>query len=238
MSTPNVYADQIEYFCRHMTEREKFCVSLHPHNDRGCAVAAAELAQMAGADRVEGTLFGNGERTGNVDLVTLALNLYTQGIHPGIDFSDLKSVIDIVEKSNKIPVHPRAPYGGQLVVCAFSGSHQDAIKKGFNKRDKDGATRESRWQIPYLPLDPQDIGRTYEAIIRVNSQSGKGGAAWIIQRNLELDLPRGLQVAFSKVVQKRADHFGRELLSSEISDLFETTYFLKGNPRFKLVDYT
>jgi 2-isopropylmalate synthase len=238
MSTPNVYADQIEYFCTHITEREKVCVSLHPHNDRGCAVAAAELAQMAGADRVEGCLFGNGERTGNVDLVTLALNLYTQGIHPGIDFSDLGKVIDVVEVSNKIPVHPRAPYGGQLVVCAFSGSHQDAIKKGFQAREAAGSKTEDFWQIPYLPLDPQDIGRTYEAIIRVNSQSGKGGAAWIILRNLELDLPRGLQVAFGKVVQKRADEVGRELLSSEITDLFETTYHLNENSRFTLVDYT
>jgi 2-isopropylmalate synthase len=238
MSTPNVYADQIEYFCTHITEREKICVSLHPHNDRGCAIAAAELAQMAGADRVEGCLFGNGERTGNVDLVTLALNLYTQGIHPGIDFSDLGRVIDVVEVSNKIPVHPRAPYGGQLVVCAFSGSHQDAIKKGFQLRKKEGKTNEDFWQVPYLPLDPQDIGRTYEAIIRVNSQSGKGGASWIILRNLELDLPRGLQIAFSKVVQKRADQVGRELLSSEITELFETTYYLRENPRFTLVDYT
>ncbi|KAH6667531.1 hypothetical protein B0J14DRAFT_180979 [Halenospora varia] len=238
MSTPNVYADQIEYFCRGITEREKICVSLHPHNDRGCAVAAAELAQMAGADRVEGCLFGNGERTGNVCLVTLALNLYTQGIHPGIDFSDLNRVIDVVEVSNKIPVHPRAPYGGSLVVCAFSGSHQDAIKKGFQARKKAGATNESPWQLPYLPLDPQDIGRTYEAIIRVNSQSGKGGAAWIILRNLELDLPRGLQVAFSRIVQKHADAVGRELLSAEIQDLFEKTYFLKDNPRFTLVDYS
>ncbi|RFU30662.1 hypothetical protein B7463_g5676, partial [Scytalidium lignicola] len=238
MATPNIYADQIEYFCTHISEREKICVSLHPHNDRGCAVAAAELAQMAGADRVEGCLFGNGERTGNVDLVTLALNLYTQGIHPNIDFSDLNRVIDVVEVSNKIPVHPRAPYGGSLVVCAFSGSHQDAIKKGFQLREESGASAEQRWQLPYLPLDPQDIGRTYEAIIRVNSQSGKGGAAWIILRNLQLDLPRGLQVAFSSIVQAKADQAGRELLSSEISDLFEKTYFLKENPRFNLVDYT
>jgi 2-isopropylmalate synthase len=238
MSTPNVYADQIEYFCTNMTEREKICVSLHPHNDRGCAVAAAELAQMAGADRVEGCLFGNGERTGNVDLVTLALNLYTQGIHPNIDFSDLNKVIDVVEVSNKIPVNQRAPYGGSLVVCAFSGSHQDAIKKGFQVREKAAATDDDRWEMPYLPLDPADIGRTYEAIIRVNSQSGKGGAAWIILRNLELDLPRGLQVAFSKIVQKKADAISRELLSSEISDLFEKTYFLKENPRFTLVDYS
>ena len=238
MSTPNVYADQIEYFCTHITEREKICVSLHPHNDRGCATAAAELAQMAGADRVEGCLFGNGERTGNVDLVTLALNLYTQGIHPNIDFSDLTRVIDIVEDSNKIPVHPRAPYGGQLVVCAFSGSHQDAIKKGFQAREKSGATNETPWQLPYLPLDPADIGRTYEAIIRVNSQSGKGGVAWIVHRRLELDLPRGLQIAFSKVVQSRADVLGRELLATEICALFEKEYFLSVNARLSLIDYS
>ncbi|KAB2578720.1 putative 2-isopropylmalate synthase protein [Lasiodiplodia theobromae] len=237
MATPNVYADQIEYFCRNISEREKVCVSLHPHNDRGCAVAAAELAQMAGADRVEGTLFGNGERTGNVDLVTLGLNLYTQGIHPKIDFSDLPAVIDVVEKSNKIPVHARAPYGGQLVVCAFSGSHQDAIKKGFQKRKAEGATDSSYWQVPYLPLDPQDIGRTYEAIIRVNSQSGKGGVAWIIQRELELDLPRGLQIAFSKIIQKQTDALGRELLPTEITKLFKDSYHLEKNPRFTLIDY-
>lgn len=237
MATPNVYADQIEYFCRNVTEREKISVSLHPHNDRGCAVAAAELAQMAGADRVEGTLFGNGERTGNVDLVTLGLNLYTQGIHPGIDFSDINSVIDIVEKSNKIPVHPRAPYGGSLVTCAFSGSHQDAIKKGFNVRDAQRAGPEDPWTMPYLPLDPQDIGRTYEAVIRVNSQSGKGGVAWIIKRTLELDMPRGLQVAFSKIVQRETDMLGRELLAHEIRDLFVDAYHLQKNPRFVLVDY-
>ncbi|OXV07559.1 hypothetical protein Egran_04677 [Elaphomyces granulatus] len=237
LATPNVYADQIEYFCTNISEREKICVSLHPHNDRGCAVAAAELAQMAGADRVEGTLFGNGERTGNVDLVTLALNLYTQGIHPGIDFSEITKVIDLVEKSNKIPVHPRAPYGGQLVVCAFSGSHQDAIKKGFAARELSEAKNEDLWQIPYLPLDPFDIGRTYEAIIRVNSQSGKGGVAWIILRNLDLDLPRGLQIAFSKIVQKEADHLSRELKPTEIIHLFEDAYHLRSNPRFELIDY-
>ncbi|KAH8907834.1 2-isopropylmalate synthase [Coniochaeta sp. PMI_546] len=237
MSTPNVYADQIEYFCRNITEREKICVSLHPHNDRGCAVAAAELAQMAGADRVEGCLFGNGERTGNVDLVTLALNLYTQGVYPNVDFSDLERVIGTVEVCNKIPVHPRAPYGGSLVVCAFSGSHQDAIKKGFQTREKEGKGYDDYWQVPYLPLDPKDIGRDYQAVIRVNSQSGKGGAAWIIQQYLHLDLPRGLQVAFSKVVQKMADGRGRELLPVEITELFETTYFLKENPRFTIVDY-
>lgn len=237
MATPNVYADQIEYFCRNVTERDKICVSLHPHNDRGCAVAAAELAQMAGADRVEGCLFGNGERTGNVDLVTLGLNLYTQGIHPEIDFSDLGSIIETVETCNKIPVHERAPYGGSLVVCAFSGSHQDAIKKGFQLRERENLAYDAPWQIPYLPLDPQDIGRTYEAVIRVNSQSGKGGAAWIILRQLQLDLPRGLQVAFSKVVQRKADDLGRELRSQEITDLFEKTYFLKENPRFSIIDY-
>ncbi|KAF2843589.1 2-isopropylmalate synthase [Patellaria atrata CBS 101060] len=237
MSTPNVYADQVEFFCRNISEREKICVSLHPHNDRGCAVAAAELAQMAGADRVEGTLFGNGERTGNVDLVTLALNLYTQGIHPNIDFSDITSVINVVEKSTKIPVHARAPYGGQLVVCAFSGSHQDAIKKGFQRRKLEGAKDNDRWEIPYLPLDPQDIGRTYEAIIRVNSQSGKGGVAWIIQRTLDLDLPRGLQIAFSKIVQRQTDMLGRELLPVEIEKLFVEAYHLKKNPRFNLLDY-
>ena len=172
-----------------------------------------------------------------MDLVTLALNMYTQGTHPGIDFSDLKSVIDMVEKSTKIPVHQRAPYGGQLVVCAFSGSHQDAIKKGFQAREKAGATSESPWQMPYLPLDPQDIGRTYEAIIRVNSQSGKGGVAWIIQRHLELDLPRGLQIAFSKIVQREADQIGRELLPREITKLFEDAYHLKKNPRSSLLDY-
>ena len=237
MSTPNIFADQIEYFCTNMTEREKFCVSVHPHNDRGCAVAAAELAQMAGAERVEGTLFGNGERTGNVDLVTLALNLYTQGVWPNIDFSDINKVIRVCEESTKIPVNERWPYGGQLVVCAFSGSHQDAIKKGFMARDKSGAKSEDPWQLPYLPLDPEDIGRNYEAIIRVNSQSGKGGVAWVILRGLELDLPRGLQVAFSRIVQKEADSKGRELLPREIQSIFEEAYHLKSNPRFTLIDY-
>jgi 2-isopropylmalate synthase len=237
MSTPNVYADQIEYFCTNMTEREKFVVSVHPHNDRGCAVAAAELAQMAGAERVEGTLFGNGERTGNVDLVTLALNLYTQGIWPNIDFSDIQKVIRVCEESTKIPVNERWPYGGQLVVSAFSGSHQDAIKKGFAVREKEAKGPADGWQIPYLPLDPQDIGRNYEAVIRVNSQSGKGGVAWVIQRSLELDLPRGLQVAFSRVVQKEADAKSRELMPREIQTLFEEAYHLKRNPRFTLVDY-
>ncbi|KAM5371657.1 hypothetical protein ACJZ2D_007937 [Fusarium nematophilum] len=234
----NVFADQVEYFCRNISEREKVCVSVHNHNDRGEAAAAAQLAQMAGADRVEGCLFGNGERTGNVDLVTLALNLYTQGVPPGLDFSDLNHIVDVAEDCNRIPIHPRAPYAGSLVVCAFSGSHQDAISKGMQIRQREGKTRESPWEVPYLPLDPEDIGRTYEAIIRVNSQSGKGGAAWIILRKLHLDIPRGLQVAFSKVVQKQADGLGRELRPEEITDLFETTYFLRENPRFSLIDYS
>ncbi|KAJ5901586.1 2-isopropylmalate synthase [Penicillium taxi] len=237
MSTPNVYADQIEYFCTNMTEREKFVVSLHPHNDRGCAVAAAELAQMAGAQRVEGTLFGNGERTGNVDLVTLALNLYTQGVSPNVDFSDINAVIKVVEESNQIPVNERWPYGGSLVSAAFSGSHQDAIAKGFKIRKDTNATDDDEWVIPYLPIDPSDIGRTYEAVIRVNSQSGKGGAAWVILRSLELDLPRALQVEFSKVVQKETELLSRELKPAEIVNLFEQSYHLKTNPRFNLVDY-
>lgn len=237
MSTPNVYADQIEYFCKHISNRDQICVSIHNHNDRGCAVAAAELAQMAGADRVEGVLFGNGERTGNVDLVTLALNLYTQGVHPELDYSEILPIIDTVERCTKIPIHARAPYGGELVVCAFSGSHQDAINKGFKLRKTQNAKHEDPWVIPYLPLDPRDIGRNYEAIIRVNSQSGKGGVAWIIQRTLSLDMPRGLQIAFSKIVQKRADAIGRELLPQEIKELFEVAYFLKGSPRMVLIDY-
>ncbi|CAK37362.1 hypothetical protein CBS63078_8914 [Aspergillus niger] len=235
MSTPNVFADQVEYFCRNVSEREKYVVSIHPHNDRGCAIAAAELAQMAGAQRVEGTLFGNGERTGNVDLVTLALNLYTQGISPKVDFSDINAVIKVVEESNKIPVNERWPYGGQLVVCAFSGSHQDAIKKGFKLRET--ASPDAKWEIPYLPLDPEDIGRNYEAVIRVNSQSGKGGAAWVILRSLELDLPRALQVEFSKIVQRRTEEVSRELRPSEVVELFQEAYHLKSNPRFNLVDY-
>ncbi|CAN3364776.1 2-isopropylmalate synthase 2, mitochondrial [Diutina catenulata] len=217
---PNVYADQIEYFCTHITEREKMVVSIHPHNDRGCSVAAAELAVLAGGDRIEGCLFSSGERTGNVDLVTLALNLYTHGVSPELDFSNLEDVIEIAERCTKIPVHPRAPYGGSLVVCAFSGSHQDAIKKGFAKQ-KDG----QKWRIPYLPLDPQDIGRSYEAVIRVNSQSGKGGAAWVILRALGLDMPRAMQVAFSTVVQERADKLGHELKTEEITAICEESYF-------------
>ncbi|KAK6461985.1 hypothetical protein DFJ63DRAFT_206971 [Scheffersomyces coipomensis] len=226
VSSPNVYADQIEYFCNHITEREKICVSVHCHNDRGCGVAATELGLLAGADRVEGCLFGNGERTGNVDLVTVALNMYTNGVSPELDFSDIESVIDVSERCNKIPVHARAPYGGPLVVSAFSGSHQDAIKKGFQKQEE---RQDPKWAIPYLPLDPKDIGRSYEAVIRVNSQSGKGGAAWVILRTLGLDLPRQLQVSFSSIVQNKADSLGRELKSEEINQLFKAEYFIN-NP--------
>lgn len=224
IATPNVYADQVEYFCRNISEREKVIVSLHCHNDRGSGVAAIELGLMAGADRVEGCLFGNGERTGNVDLVTVALNMYTDGVSPNLDFSDMQSIIDVVEKGNKIPVHERAPYGGSLVVCAFSGSHQDAIKKGFVQQAEREAKGDTRWMMPYLPLDPKDIGRSYEAVIRVNSQSGKGGAAWIVQRALGLDLPRQMQITFSKVVQDKADALGRELKSDEIVALLQETY--------------
>lgn len=239
VASPNVYADQVEYFCRNISEREKVVVSLHCHNDRGCGVAAIELGLMAGADRVEGCLFGNGERTGNVDLVTLALNLYTDGISPNLDFSDIQSVIDVVEKGNKIPVHHRAPYGGSLVVCAFSGSHQDAIKKGFIAHEKRQAEGDTRWLMPYLPLDPKDIGRSYEAVIRVNSQSGKGGAAWIVQRYLGLDLPRQLQILFSKVVQDKADSLGRELKAEEIVDLLKETYNIDlcAYNKLQIVDY-
>lgn len=240
MATPNIYADQIEYFCTNIPDRDQVCVSLHVHNDRGCGVAASELGQLAGGDRVEGCLFGNGERTGNVDIVTLALNLYTQGISPELDFSDMKSVVDVVEKCNKIPVPARAPYGGSLVVCAFSGSHQDAIKKGFNLHSQKTAEGlKPKWKLPYLPLDPEDIGRTYEAIIRVNSQLGKGGSAWVILRNLELDLPRGLQVAYSRVVQQAAEKKGQELTNAELCELFKQEYFveLAAPEHFKLIDY-
>lgn len=239
MTTPNVYADQIEYFSTHISEREKVCISTHCHNDRGCGVAASELGVLAGADRVEGCLFGNGERTGNVDLVTVALNMYTQGVAPNLDFSDITSLIEVVERCNKIPVSPRAPYGGDLVVCAFSGSHQDAIKKGFTLQDKRRAQGDQTWAIPYLPLDPKDIGRDYEAVIRVNSQSGKGGAAWIILRSLGLDLPRNLQIEFSTSVQNEADSLGRELKSEEITKVFKEAYNYNNeiHNEISLIDY-
>ncbi|HEI8865403.1 TPA: 2-isopropylmalate synthase [Serratia odorifera] len=234
VSTPNVYADQIEWFCRHFSQRERVTISVHPHNDRGTGVACAELAMLAGADRVEGCLFGNGERTGNVDLVTLALNLYTQGIAPGLDFSHLQQVVEVVEQCNQLPVHPRHPYAGELVFTAFSGSHQDAIKKGFAAQAE---RQDGRWQVPYLPLDPADVGCSYEAVIRVNSQSGKSGAAWLLEQNHGLALPRGLQIDFSQVVQQQTDGHGKEMTSAELWRLFRNQYGLVEQPRLQLVSY-
>ena len=224
-STPNVYADQIEWMCRHLERREALIVSVHPHNDRGTAVAAAELAVMAGADRVEGCLFGNGERTGNVDLVTLAMNLYTQGIDPGLDFSDIDAVRQLVEECNQLPVHPRHPYAGDLVFTAFSGSHQDAIKKGFAVQKADAL-----WEVPYLPIDPADLGRSYDAVIRVNSQSGKGGMAYLLQQEYGLELPRRLQIEFSRAVQRVADSTGREIAAADIHALFAREYLEQDSP--------
>jgi 2-isopropylmalate synthase len=224
-STPNVYADQIEWMCRHLNNRESLVISVHPHNDRGTAVAAAELAVMAGADRVEGCLFGNGERTGNVDLVTLAMNLYTQGVNPGLDFSDIDAVRQLVEECNQLPVHPRHPYVGDLVFTAFSGSHQDAIKKGFAKQQPDAI-----WEVPYLPIDPADLGRSYDAVIRVNSQSGKGGMAYLLQQEYGLELPRRLQIEFSRAVQRMADSTGREVVASDIHALFSREYLEQDQP--------
>ena len=221
MATPNIYADQIEWFGRNIRDRDCITLSLHPHNDRGTAVAAAELAIMAGADRVEGTLFGNGERTGNVDIMTLALNLFSQGIDPGLVIGDIDEIVRTVEHCNQLPVHPRHPYAGELVYTAFSGSHQDAIKKGFEALAK---RNDTLWEVPYLPIDPKDLGRTYEAVIRVNSQSGKGGVAYVLKADHGLDLPRGLQIEFSKRVQEVADRTGKELTSADIWSLFEETY--------------
>jgi len=223
MSTPNIYADQIEWFGRHIARRDCVVLSVHPHNDRGCGVAAAELALMAGADRVEGCLFGNGERTGNVDLVTLALNLYTQGVDPGLDFSDINEVIRAVEHCNQLPVHPRHPYGGELVFTAFSGSHQDAIKKGLAARKAADV-----WEVPYLPIDPADLGRTYDAVIRVNSQSGKSGIAYLLERDYGLALPRMLQVEFSQVIQAITDASGKELTAADIKVAFDREYLESG----------
>jgi len=234
VSTPNIYADQIEWFCRHFSRRDQVSISVHPHNDRGTGVACAELAMLAGADRVEGCLFGNGERTGNVDLVTLALNFYTQGISPGLDFSNLQSLVEIVEQCNQLPVHPRHPYAGELVFTAFSGSHQDAIKKGFAAQASRG---DSYWQVPYLPLDPADVGCSYEAVIRVNSQSGKSGAAWLLEQNHGLKLPRGLQIAFSKAVQRETDTTGKEMSTSDIWRLFRQRYGLVDQPVLQLLGY-
>lgn len=232
IAPPNHYADQIEYFCRHVGEREKIIVSLHPHNDRGQGVAAAELGLLGGADRIEGCLFGNGERTGNVDLVTLALNQYTQGIDPGLDFSDLQSVIDTIVYCNDLPIHPRHPWAGELVFTAFSGSHQDAIKKGFEVQNRLWAEAEKTggnkyWHMPYLPIDPADLGCTYEAVIRVNSQSGKGGIAYLVKQSLEFDLPRKMQIAFYSVIQGIAERTGKEMRVEDIVQAFCTTYFYR-----------
>jgi 2-isopropylmalate synthase len=224
MATPNVYADQVEWMSRHLARRDAIVLSVHPHNDRGCGVAAAELALMAGAQRVEGCLFGNGERTGNVCLVTLGLNLYTQGIDPGIDFSDINEIIRTVEHCNQLPVHPRHPYGGDLVFTAFSGSHQDAIKKGLAARVAEMARGNLVWDVPYLPIDPADVGRTYDAVIRVNSQSGKGGIAYLLERDYGLALPRLLQIEFSQVIQRIADATGKELAPADIRAAFDREY--------------
>jgi len=221
MAPPNVYADQIEYFNRHVRQRERLILSLHPHNDRGTGVAAAELALMAGADRVEGTLFGNGERTGNVDIVTMGLNMFTQGVNPELDLSNVNEIVRMVEHCNQIPVHPRHPYGGELVFTAFSGSHQDAINKGFTARRQ---ANSDLWEVPYLPIDPRDIGRSYDAVIRINSQSGKGGLAYIMRTEYGIDMPRRLQVEFAQVVQREADATGRELDAAALWRLFAAEY--------------
>ncbi|NEI72717.1 2-isopropylmalate synthase [Rhizobium lusitanum] len=234
VAMPNIYADQIEWFCRNISRREAVIISVHPHNDRGTAVASAEQALLAGADRVEGCLFGNGERTGNVDLVTLALNLYTQGIDPGLSFPSIREVVKTVEYCNGLPIHPRHPYAGELVHTAFSGSHQDAIRKGFaaHERRNDGI-----WEMPYLPVDPADIGESYEAVIRVNSQSGKGGVAWVIEQDKGLKLPRAMQIDFSKRVQRLADSTKRELTAEDIWTVFAHAYHVGDIECFALVDY-
>ncbi len=218
-STPNVFADQVEWMHRHLARRDSIVLSVHPHNDRGTAVASAELAVMAGADRVEGCLFGNGERTGNVDLVTLALNLYTQGVHPGLDFSDIDEVRKCVEECNQLPVHPRHPYVGDLVFTAFSGSHQDAIKKGFAQQRPNAL-----WEVPYLPIDPVDVGRSYDAVIRVNSQSGKGGMAYLLEQEYGLKLPRRLQIELSRAIQRVTDETGKEVAAADIYTIFRDEY--------------
>ena len=229
MSTPNIYADMIEWFDRNVKGRDRYILSVHPHNDRGTGVAAAELALMAGCERVEGTLFGNGERTGNVDVVTLALNMFTQGVDPDLEVNNVREIVETVEYCNQLPVHPRHPYGGELVFTAFSGSHQDAIKKGFSALEKSNS---GLWEVPYLPIDPKDVGRDYEAVIRVNSQSGKGGVAYLLQTDYGLDLPRKLQVEFSKVVQAMTDASGKEVTAKEIWTAFDAEYLKPGRIEF------
>ena len=230
MSSPNLYADQIEWMCRNLENRQNIIVSLHHHNDRGTAVAASELGVMAGADRIEGTLFGNGERTGNVDLVTLALNMLTQGVDPHLDFSNINPIMREVEYCNQLPVHPRHPYAGDLVFTAFSGSHQDAIKKGLTEIRN---TNQKIWEVPYVPIDHKDVGRSYEAVIRINSQSGKGGVAYLLEKDHGLSMPRRLQIEFSQVIQKLADESGKEISPSDIWNNFQDTYLTKsGNYEF------
>ena len=226
MSTPNIYGDQIEWMNKNLKNRNDICLSLHPHNDRGTAVAASEFGLMAGADRVEGTLFGNGERTGNVDVVTIALNMLTQGIDPKLDFSNINSVMREVEYCNQLPVHPRHPYAGDLVFTAFSGSHQDAIKKGFNAIKN---SNDPKWEVPYLPIDPADLGRNYEAVVRINSQSGKGGVAFLLEKDHGVSLPRRLQISLSQKIQKLADETGKEISSSQIWEIFEESYLSPKN---------
>ena len=232
MSTPNIHADQIEWMGNNFNERNRVILSLHPHNDRGTAIAATELGLMAGADRVEGTLFGNGERTGNVDLVTLGLNLFTQGVDPNLDFSKINDLIDTAEFCNRLPIHERHPYAGSLVHTAFSGSHQDAIRKGMESIER---TKSEKWAVPYLPIDPADIGRTYEAIIRVNSQSGKGGTAWLLETDYQIRLPKGAEIELSSKVQKIADETGNEITSDIIWQTFDKNFIIK-NP-FELIDF-
>lgn len=233
MSTPNIYGDQIEWMNKNLINRDDICISLHPHNDRGTAVAASEFGLMAGADRVEGTLFGNGERTGNVDIVTIALNMLTQGIDPKLDFSNINSVMREVEYCNQLPVHPRHPYAGDLVFTAFSGSHQDAIKKGFNAIKNSNAPK---WEVPYLPIDPADLGRNYEAVVRINSQSGKGGVAFLLEKDHGVSLPRRLQISLSQKIQKLADKSGKEISSTQIWDIFEENY-LKPKNNFSYIEH-
>ena len=233
MASPNIYADQIEWMHRHFTRRDSLILSLHPHNDRGTGIAATELGLMAGADRVEGTLFGNGERTGNVDIVTLGLNMFTQGIDPELDFSDINKLVETAEFCNQLPVHQRHPYAGQLVHTAFSGSHQDAIRKGIDALSK---ANDDHWEVPYLPIDPSDIGRSYEAIIRVNSQSGKAGAAYLLEVEHHVRLPRAMEVEFSGYVQKTADDEGIEITSNKIWDIF-STHYLNHDGRFALISF-
>ncbi|MEZ5780541.1 MAG: 2-isopropylmalate synthase [Rhizobiaceae bacterium] len=234
MSTPNIYADRIEWMCRQLDNRDKLIISLHPHNDRGTGIASTELGLMAGADRVEGTLFGNGERTGNVDIVTLALNMFTQGVDPELDCSDIQRMKDVYEYSNQMKIGERHPYVGELVYTAFSGSHQDAINKGMKAKQK---ANSEIWEVPYLPIDPQDVGRTYEAIIRINSQSGKGGIAYILQADYGLNLPRSLQVEFSRDIQQITDGEGRELSSKRIHERFLEVYVDQPDARIKFLDH-